>query len=406
MTWNFGRRLPFCFAFAYFVLYLFPFPLDAVAPALSQQFWDPIVTAAGSLLGVEITARPQGSGDTTWNYVQVIVLAVLSAAIAIVWSALHRNPEHYERLHRWLRVYIRFALAAAMIGYGAFKVVPSQFLPPSPGRLMQPFGQASPMGLLWTFMGASIPYTIFTGIGELAGGFFLLFRRTVTLGALITAAVMTHVVVLNFSYDVPVKLYSAHLLAMAIFLLIPVIPELTRYFTQSGEPPLFASRRVQWIATAIVALGVVAFSVMQCKTAIEVRGMYADRVKDFPLAGVWYAERVVVDGVEQPPLLTNAARWQHVVLDKMEMSVQLVSQERQRFRLTHEESSKRLLLARRENPEQKYPLSYAIAAPDTLELRGLLEGRQVEAHLRRTGASDFPLTTRGFHWVNEYPYNR
>jgi hypothetical protein len=64
------------------------------------------------------------------------------------------------------------------------------------------------MGLLWTFMGASAAYTIFTGLGELVGGLLLTTRRTALAGALVSAAVMTHVAVLNFCYDVPVKLFS------------------------------------------------------------------------------------------------------------------------------------------------------------------------------------------------------
>ena len=77
------------------------------------------------------------------------------------------------------------------------------------------------MGLLWTFMGASRAYTIFGGLGELTGGLLLLWRRTTTLGALVVIAVMTNVVMLNFSYDVPVKQYSVHLVLMALYLLLP-----------------------------------------------------------------------------------------------------------------------------------------------------------------------------------------
>jgi hypothetical protein len=45
---------------------------------------------------------------------------------------------------------------------------------------------------------------------------------TLLLGALLVAATTTNVLLLNLSYDVPVKLYSVHLLVMALFLAAPM----------------------------------------------------------------------------------------------------------------------------------------------------------------------------------------
>ena len=53
-----------------------------------------------------------------------------------------------------------------MFGYGFAKLCLSQFAPPSPARLDQPIGESTPMGILWTFMGASPAYCIFTGAVE------------------------------------------------------------------------------------------------------------------------------------------------------------------------------------------------------------------------------------------------
>jgi hypothetical protein len=37
-------------------------------------------------------------------------------------------------------------------------------------RLLKPYGESSPMGLLWTFMGYSTGYNLFTGGAEALGG--------------------------------------------------------------------------------------------------------------------------------------------------------------------------------------------------------------------------------------------
>jgi hypothetical protein len=51
--------------------------------------------------------------------------------------------------------------------------ISSQFPAPTQDRLMQSYGDSSPMGLLWTFMGASEPYTMFVGFAEMISGILL-----------------------------------------------------------------------------------------------------------------------------------------------------------------------------------------------------------------------------------------
>ncbi len=93
-----------------------------------------------------------------------------------------------------------------MLSYGLIKVIPTQVPAPGPERWIEPLGEFSPMGLLWTFLGASSAYEIFCGLVETAGGVLLLFRRTAFLGALTSAAALSNVALLNFCYDVPVKI--------------------------------------------------------------------------------------------------------------------------------------------------------------------------------------------------------
>ena len=120
-----------------------------------------------------------------------------------------------------MHVWLRYFLAAMMFVYGFAKVYAIQFRTPWLGRYDQAIGEMSPMGLLWTFMGHSRAYTIFAGLAEVAGGVLLLWRRTAVIGAFVVIAVMTNVVLLNFCYDVPVKLFSVELLAMAIAIVGP-----------------------------------------------------------------------------------------------------------------------------------------------------------------------------------------
>jgi uncharacterized membrane protein YphA (DoxX/SURF4 family) len=113
----------------------------------------------------------------------------------VVWSFVDRKRSNYELMYAWFRVYIRFALGTVLVRYGSMKLFPSQFPSPAFFTLSEPFGQASPMGLLWTFMGASRPYSIFAGAAEFVSGALLFVPWTEALGALLGAAVMSRVTV-------------------------------------------------------------------------------------------------------------------------------------------------------------------------------------------------------------------
>ena len=75
-----------------------------------------------------------------------------------------------------------------LLSYGTIKIIQTQFPFPSFDRLLERYGDSSPMGLLWTFMGYSRPYNFLAGACEASGGLLLFFRRTTTLGALVAAA--------------------------------------------------------------------------------------------------------------------------------------------------------------------------------------------------------------------------
>jgi hypothetical protein len=55
---------------------------------------------------------------------------------------------------------------------------------------------------------------------------------------------------------------------------------------------------------------------------------------------------------------------------------------------------------------KSWTLKALVPEPGALELEGTLADEAVRVKLRRTDRPAFPLETRGFHWVNEFPYNR
>lgn len=212
-------------------LFVFPFPAGMV-PGTARlalgvhNIWAwAVARFAEHVLRIEPPIfQMTGSGDTTWHWVHAALIVTLAAAGALVWSAIDRAPR--PRLTAAMHTYLRYYVAAMMLIYGFAKVYELQFRTPWVGRYDQTIGEMSPMGLLWTFMGHSRAYTIFAGAAEVLGGALLLWRRTHVIGAFIVIAVMTNVVLLNFCYDVPVKLFSTELLVMAIAIAWPQLRRL------------------------------------------------------------------------------------------------------------------------------------------------------------------------------------
>jgi hypothetical protein len=393
------RRFSFRFIFVYWVLYCFPFPLNRVPKVRALFGWwdsamDAVVTAAARLLRVSVAVKPGDSGDTTWNWVQLPVLIVLSLAAAGLWMLLDRR-EH-ERMREGLRDYVRLFLAVTMIGYGMVKVVPWQFPPPLLDRLVQSYGSSSPMGLLWTFMGASRAYGVFTGAIEMLGGLLLAFRRTTLAGALLSAGAMANVVALNLFYDVPVKIFSMHLLVMALWIAAPDLPRLLGFvFARTN-----ASRWQQVAGVVVVAYAAHLPFVYQ-----QARRKYGDLVPPSPLRGIWRFDELTENGVPRAPLMTDATRWRRLIFDDPH-GASIISMDDTRQRFLAKIEGRKITLASDEHPDDAAVLTYSRPDKDTLIVDGTVAGKRVHAVCRLEPEKKYLLSSRGFHWISEYPFDR
>jgi hypothetical protein len=412
--WHPFVRTGFRFAFVYLLLYNLPFPLTAIpyvdkAAEWYNSLWSWIVPrVARAAFNKEVATVFNGSGDRTFDYLLVACLLLIALVITVIWTVLDRKRLGYPTLYRWLNLYVRFSLGTTMIGYGAFKVISSQFVAPSLERLMQSYGDSSPMGLLWTFMGASEPYTMFVGFAEMIAGILLFPRKTSTLGALMSVGVLSNVVALNFSYDVPVKLYSMHLLAMAIFLLLPDARRLANFFILNRpaecvrEQPLF--RRTVWHRGALVLASLFVITVvgMSLYQSYDQRQFLMSRRS--PLYGIWEVEEFSLG--QSTPAASNQ-RWQRIIFDiPNRITVQTPADPHQRFSLQLDQDKRTLTLRKREDPNWNTVLTYEQVSPEVMTLAGALNGSALTARLRRSEERKFLLTDRGFHWINEAPFNR
>ena len=163
------------------------------------------------------------SSDSASMYILVATLFFISLIIGSTLSlapGLERVRYYFIHLSRSILPYY---LALILCKYGLDKIFKSQFYIPEPNILYTPFGMMDKDILFWSVMGTSKAYSFFLGLMEIIPAILLLWKRTRPVGLLMALPVLLHVVAINFSFDISVKLYSCFLLFLDIYLLTPYL---------------------------------------------------------------------------------------------------------------------------------------------------------------------------------------
>lgn len=423
--WCATQRVAFRFCFLYFGLYCFYTQIiTALISIPNMEIGDPsahwpmrqiVFWIASHVFHAKLPLvyTGSGSGDKTFDWVLTFFLLIFSVVATVLWSSLDRRRKNYVTLYKGFRLFLRFALASQLIGYGLDKVVPLQMPFPYLPKLLEPFGNFSPMGVLWSSVGASPAFEIYVGSAELLAGIFLIFPRTTMLGALIALCDMSHVLMLNMTYDVPVKLFSFHLLLMALFLLAPDLRRLFDFLLRnhavapSAHPVLFRSRRANRIAFWLqVAFGLwmIGSTIYGARDAWHTYG--GARPKS-ALYGIWNIDELSIDGQTRSPLLTDYDRYRRAIFDFPErMWLQRMDDTLLSLGATMDAKTQSVAFTKTSDKNWKGNFAYQRPAPDKLILDGEMGGHKMHMEMQLVDRNKFLLVNRGFHWVQEYPFNR
>ncbi|MEV6280229.1 DoxX family protein [Nocardia sp. NPDC051832] len=378
---------------------------------------DPVTGWVGNaLFGIDaVSHRDSAVGDQAASWVLVFCLAVVAVALTAVWTALDRTPS--PRLRAWSTLFLRLCLGGQMVGFGFAKLIPTQMPAPTLAQLLQPYGDFSPASVLWLQVGSSYPYEMALGAAEVVAGLLLFVSRTAILGAAASAACTAQILLLNLTFDIPEKLLAAHLLLISLLLLAPYLRRLADVLVlQRGcaplrQPALFTEHRRNritiWVVAAIglwVALG---SGYDRWIVWHEQSGAASPKSE---LYGIWDVHDFTLDGRPIPPLTTDETRWRRLVFD----DPQAATYQRMNGDLIPAQATfrpgGRLELSTITDPAGPSAAFATLSAerptPDRLILRGTLNDRPVIATLHRVDPDSFTLRSRGFHWIQEYPYFR
>jgi uncharacterized membrane protein YphA (DoxX/SURF4 family) len=420
--WSVSHKIIFYFFFLFFVLNIFPFPISVI-PFLEDFIyeniilppWNFIVKFTGRIFFdlKEITNLSNGSGDTTWDWIQQFSILLMSAVGTFIWFFVAKNRDNHSKLSHWFIILLRYYLGYVMLSYGFAKVFPLQFGNITTYRLYERLGEMSPMGLLWTFMAYSQGYQFFGGLTEVIGGLLLFFKRTTTLGALICIGVLVNIFALNIFYDVPVKIYSFWLLLIGLYLAFDDFKRLWSFFimnqaTESKKFDVFFENK--WFKIGKITLKIL-FIVGVCGE------MFYDRwksvqYKDTPKTAIYGAYKVEKFEKNNVVSESDTLRWQEFFIDRRGARdlIFVTNQDglRKRVDFRNDTKNQQLFMTNYTSTTDtvKYAFSYFQVDSSSLYLKGKIKTDSFKVSMKKMDRKGFLLKTRGFHWINEFPFNK
>ncbi len=427
ITWPLWRKITFRFLFIYFALAIFsglmPFlgfmsPVLAFIGRIYTAVNNPVVTFFNKhILHIKETlVPPLGSGDTSFGWAQLYTYILIAFIGSIIWSLFDSKRPNYLTLDFWLRNSVRYFVSAVAFIYGIIKLFALQMPFPNLSQLATPLGDFYPMRFSWMFMGYSASYQIFSGVMETLVGLLLLNRKTVTTGVLLGIGVFANVVLLNLSYDIPVKIFSMQILFACIYLALCDWRRIANFFilnkpveADSAYQITLNNKWQKWGRIAAKSLFIFVFVIMGFYQSWNRYQRVASRAEVPPIkSGIYDVQTYVLNNDTLPPLTTDSLHWKNIVFDKGG-SGSVNSKDpmfRQRYgrgyfsyqtdTIAQTLSIKRFLA----DSTDLFTFKYELPNSENIILRSENRGDTIYIHLnKREGA--FPLSKKEFNWMTE-----
>lgn len=206
----------------------FSFRNWSIQSEITQYIFGDFILLFGSCFKSIQIVNPEITSDSTTLYILVFLLFSLSTILLFIVYRIGFWKERKEKILNLIQLILVYYLALILLKYGFDKIFKAQFYLPEPNTLYTPLGNLDKDILFWSTMGTSRAYNVFMGILEVIPALMLLYKKTRILGLIILMGVLVNVVLVNFSFDISVKLYSLFLLLMTGLLLAPYVK---RFFT-------------------------------------------------------------------------------------------------------------------------------------------------------------------------------
>lgn len=202
--------------------------------------------------------------DSSGLYWVLIIILIISFVLTLVFGAVEKLTSFNFSSKTALTILfliLTYFLSYQMAIYGFNKLFKFQFYDAHPNTLFTPVGYLTKDFLFWTSMGASKLYSIVTGACEVMITILLLIRKTRNFAIFLGFFVCLFIVLINFSFDINVKIQSLSLFVFFSILLLPNLKTYYLFFTQKKvtlnlAPKLSSNKNIHSAVKTIVLLAI------------------------------------------------------------------------------------------------------------------------------------------------------
>jgi hypothetical protein len=346
--------------------------------------------------------------DSMGFYLLIPVIGILSIIGCLTWSFIDRKRKNYDFLFYWFTVIISYYLTLELFTYGFNKVFKWQFYLPEPNILYTTIGNSTRDMLYWSTNGISRPYTIFSGLLEVFAGTFLLFKRTRLVGSLLAFSVLLNAVMINFCFDISVKVYSCFLLFLCLLIIIPSWKKLFQFFVSNKSSdeqtwiPIYTSQRnhIIYIICKLLVLGLILVDSLADYIKM---GNYNDDKAPRPLFhGAYEVKLFIRNGDTLTPCLTDTFRWKRMFIHRWGYLItQSMNDEMQDYELEYDILDRKLII-NKEGSSEKTNLNYIMKNDSIFILNGKMNNDSVYISFKKLDLNKMPLFKEDFSWTIDH----
>jgi hypothetical protein len=429
VIWPWWRKILFRFFFIYLALQIAPWTWLDEIPGLTYltkyyyQLMDWAVEIANAkLFHVKSVLVPlNGSGDTSYGWAQTWLLLCVAFAGCVAWSLLNKKQKNYQHLNYWLCIFIRYFIALTAFVYGFAKLFILQMPFPTPSLLATTLGDFLPMRLSWVFIGYSTPYQMFAGCMEVTAGILLLYRRTTTLGVIFATAVFFNVLMLNLSYDIPVKIFSINLLLLCFYLLANEYNRIICFFILNKPAAVCSIYQIKyskkWMRITRIIVKIAFVIIAVCMPFYNDWNFYrqvnnAEEIKPIK-TGIYDVAIYAINRDTIAGLITDTLRWQDVIFEKggrgsikTSDASFMLRYKRGYFSFSTDTVQHTISFKKRQTDSAMSQtvfliMKYQFPDVNTIQLWGKQRNDSLYVLLKKSNRH-FQLAEKQFHWLSEY----
>lgn len=181
------------------------------------------------IFGIELSALflTLGNGGNIPWLPPILVFSLVGVSLLIglifpfVWQYLERKQKiNSIKIYGFLYSLIRYCIAFTIASFGWKKFYGLQFIVPAEIANL-PMNQQSGEWLTWFYFGYSHTFGIIIALIQIIGGYLLLFRRTLLIGAIILFSLLLNLTLINIFYQMNAgALMQSVLLTIGVLFLI------------------------------------------------------------------------------------------------------------------------------------------------------------------------------------------